>query len=133
LKSRVDEISAILEQNKVPAGGRVGVFLHNRPGHVAAILAVLATDRCLVTLNPIYPDTVLAVDVETLGAPVIIGEASDLSRPAIAEAIARTSPLLIEIAPDLSLAVQRSAAGSQPFERPVADGVAIEMLTSGTT
>jgi acyl-CoA synthetase (AMP-forming)/AMP-acid ligase II len=133
LKSRVDEISAILAQNKVPTGGRVGVFLHNRPGHVAAILAVLATDRCLVTLNPIYPDAVLAGDVETLGAPVIIGEASDLSRPAIAEAIARTSPLLIEIAPDLSLAVQKSAAGSQPFERPVADGVAIEMLTSGTT
>ncbi|AXE63650.1 hypothetical protein BBF93_04995 [Hyphomonas sp. CACIAM 19H1] len=133
LKSRVDDISAILSEYNVPAGGRVGVFLHNRPGHIAAILAVLATDRCLVTLNPIYPDAVLAGDVEALGAPVVIGEPSDLSRPAIAGALARTSPLIIEIAADLSSAVQRGEMAEKPFERPVADGIAIEMLTSGTT
>jgi acyl-coenzyme A synthetase/AMP-(fatty) acid ligase len=133
LRAGVDEITALLEANAVPPGGRVGVFLHNRPGHVAAILAVLATDRCLVTLNPLYPDAALAQDLEVLGVPVIIGEPADLDRPAIAEAIKHMAPLLIEIGAQPGGVRQRSAAGSAAFGQATADGVAIEMLTSGTT
>src|SRR3546814_2047632 len=40
----------------LPEDARIGVMLRNRPGHVAATVAVLSTDRCLVTLNPALPD-----------------------------------------------------------------------------
>ncbi len=74
LKSVVDMIEVFLEEVGCPSGGRVGVLLRNRPGHVAAFLAVLATDRCLVTLNPLYPDDTLKSDIEDLDVPVVIGD-----------------------------------------------------------
>src|SRR3546814_5926579 len=35
----------------LPEDARIGVMLRNRPGHVAATVAVLSTDRCLVKIG----------------------------------------------------------------------------------
>ena len=51
--SAVMKIVQVLDAIGLPPEARVGVLLRNRPGHVAAMLAVLASDRCLVSLNPI--------------------------------------------------------------------------------
>jgi acyl-CoA synthetase (AMP-forming)/AMP-acid ligase II len=79
----VQAIEAALDAMGLPENARIGVMLRNRPGHVAAIVAVLSTDRCLVTLNPILPDEKLFADVEGLGLPAIIADATDLARPGL--------------------------------------------------
>ena len=131
LAARVQDIEAILEQLQIGEGARIGAILHNRPGHIATILALLASDRCLVTLNPIYPDKILGPDIEALGITAIIGEQSDLARPGVHQAINRLDASVIEIDPYLA-AVHLKRKGHRVATS--ADGdVAIEMLTSGTT
>jgi len=127
----VRAIEAALDKMGLPEDARIGVMLRNRPGHVAAIVAVLSTDRCLVTLNPILPDAKLFADVENLGLPAIIADATDLARPGLAEALTRAGSAVIEIDPYLDGV--RVVQGEVRIQIQTSPGVAIEMLTSGTT
>ena len=129
----VRAIEAALDAMGLPAEARVGVMLRNRPGHLAAILAVLSTDRCLVSLNPILPDDKLFADVTGLGLPAIIADESDVARAGITEAFAQAGTAVLAIGARLEGV--RALPG---FESPrgsvtTSPGVAIEMLTSGTT
>jgi long-chain acyl-CoA synthetase len=115
----------------LPEDCRVGVMLRNRPGHIAAIIAVLSTDRCLVSLNPILPDEKLFADLEGLNLPVVIADTTDLARAGVKDALVRAGSAIIEIGPRLDgvkfvRATVKAALKLSP-------GVAIEMLTSGTT
>tara|TARA_R110001599_G_scaffold60755_9_gene168687 strand:+ start:3496 stop:5001 length:1506 start_codon:yes stop_codon:yes gene_type:complete len=133
LNAQVNAISELLTGLDVPAGGRVGVLLHNRPGHVAAILSVLASDRCLVTLNPLYPDETLAGDIGSLAVPVVIGEAADLARPGILAALEASGAAIIEIDPLLGGTVRKTKGRGELPNESGSRAIAIEMLTSGTT
>ncbi|OGT55008.1 MAG: hypothetical protein A3E01_12070 [Gammaproteobacteria bacterium RIFCSPHIGHO2_12_FULL_63_22] len=131
IADNVRAIEAALDAMNLPENARVGIMLRNRPGHVAAIVAVLSTDRCLVTLNPILPDAKLFADVEGLGLPVIIADATDLARAGLSEALDRAGSAVIEIGPRLEgVRVLQSGVRTDIQTSP---GVAIEMLTSGTT
>lgn len=129
----VGRIGQALDAMGLPRDARVGVMLRNRPGHVAAIMAVLAGDRCLVSLNPVLPDATLFADVEGLGLPVLIADETDIARAGLADSIARAGSAAIVVGPRLEGV--RLLAGC---ERPagavrLSPGIAIEMLTSGTT
>ena len=129
----VSAIASALDGMGLAADARVGVMLRNRPGHVAAILAVLSTNRCLVTLNPILPEEKLVADIVGLSLPVIIGDEADLQRSGVSDACSRTGSAVVAIGARLEGA--RVLPG---YERPSCEiltspGVAIEMLTSGTT
>lgn len=133
LAAVVHAIEAELDRMALPAAARVGVLLRNRPGHVAAILAVLAGGRCLVSLNPELPDTGLHDEIVALALPVVIGDEGDLARQGIGEALASAGSAGIAIGARLEgarpipgLETSRGAITTSP-------GVAIEMLTSGTT
>ncbi len=131
LAAIVRGIEEALGTLNLPEDCRVGVMLRNRPGHIAAIIAVLSTDRCLVSLNPILPDEKLFADVEGLNLPVIIADATDLARPGLTEALDRAGSAVIEIGPRLeSVNLVRADVKTDIKLSP---GVAIEMLTSGTT
>lgn len=127
----VKSIEAALATIGAPEDARIGVMLRNRPGHIAAIVAVLSTDRCLVTLNPILPDNRLFADIEGLGLPVVIADASDLARPGVADALARAGSAVIEIGARLEGV--RVVEGQVRTVIKTSPGTAIEMLTSGTT
>tara|TARA_R110000824_G_scaffold37553_4_gene115505 strand:+ start:29902 stop:31401 length:1500 start_codon:yes stop_codon:yes gene_type:complete len=127
----VRAIEAALGEMGLPIDARVGVMLRNRPGHVAAIVAVLSADRCLVTLNPILPDQKLFADVAGLELPVVIADATDLARPGLAEALSDAGSAVIEIGPCLE-GVRIVSPGIRAEIR-TSPGVAVEMLTSGTT
>lgn len=127
----VQAIENALDAMGLPADARVGVMLRNRPGHIAAIVAVLSTDRCLVTLNPILPDNRLFADVETLGLPAVIADTTDLARPGLSEALGRAGSAILEIGPRLD-AVRIVEAQVRADIR-TSPGIAIEMLSSGTT
>jgi long-chain acyl-CoA synthetase len=127
----VQAIESELESMGLPVDVRVGIMLRNRPGHVAAMIAVLSTDRCLVTLNPILPDQKLFADVSGLALPVVIADATDLARPGLAEALADAGSAVIEIGPCLEGV--RVVNPDIRAEIPTSPGVAVEMLSSGTT
>ena len=129
----VRAIETALDTMALPHEARVGVLLRNRPGHIAAILAVIATDRCLVSLNPLLPDERLGQDVAALALPVVLADTEDCARPGLVETIGQAGGAVIAID-----ALLGGAEVVEGFEMPrgeiaTAPGVAIEMLTSGTT
>lgn len=114
-------------------GSPVGLILRNHPAMVAALLGVLLVNGCVVTINAGSGDARLAADVEELRLPAVIALGADWRRPSVVAAA--TGALGLEVAGDPA-SVQTVAGlerrGPGPF-RPAQDGVAVEMLTSGTT
>ena len=129
----VGELEAALDAMRLPREARVGVLLRNRPGHVAAILAVLATDRCLVSLNPILPDERLWADLAALALPLVIADEEDCARPGLVEKIGQAGGAIVAIDGLLGCAKALEGYDAPRGEVAIATGVAIEMLTSGTT
>lgn len=129
----VGEIEDLLDALSLPPAARIGVMLRNRPGHVAALLAVLAGGRCLVSLNPALPDDKLWADLAALALPVVIADEEDASRASLTDCLSASGTGLIAVGARLEgvrMALERGAAISPV---PTSPGVAIEMLTSGTT
>lgn len=129
----VSQIERALAAMPLAPEARIGVMLRNRPAHVAAIIAVVATDRCLVTLNPLMPDARLAEDIAILGLPAVIGDHEDVVRAGVADALRAAGSAVIAI-DGMSGAVEvLRATPDAAVAISAAPGVAIEMLTSGTT
>ena len=117
-----------------PTGTRIGVMMRNRPESIPAILACIANGHVLVTINPVYPDDRLCEDIEKLEAPVLIGAPDDWQRPGVDDAARRAGSLCIEIDRTLQVRERRPAERNlDQFTRATAPGIAVEMLTSGTT
>ncbi|MFE9924533.1 class I adenylate-forming enzyme family protein [Streptomyces sp. NPDC005774] len=111
------------------AGARVGVVLENRPEHVAVVAAVLASGRCLVMLSPLQPAARLAADVTRCAPPVVVlGAEPPASEAVLAAVTAHGAALRL----DADGAV-RHTGGAAPVDPAARTGVAVEMLTSGTT
>ncbi|WP_024441854.1 class I adenylate-forming enzyme family protein [Mycobacterium sp. UM_WGJ] len=110
-----------------PAGARVGILLRNRPPQVAALLGVLLAGGCVVVINPSRGDDRTRSEIDALELPVIIGQADDLA--ALVTATPRTTLVTVS---DLAEAPQVTVADEPPSD-PGRPGVAVWMLTSGTT
>jgi long-chain acyl-CoA synthetase len=130
------ELAALLEQAGLGAESRVAVVLRNRPEFVAAMLELIASQRCLVTLNSIFADDRIAGDIDAVAAPALVANPRDWQRPGFEAAVRKVGALGIEAQVDAQGSIhfaQRVAADSARWTRRDAPGVAIEMLTSGTT
>ena len=108
----------------VTPGAEVGILLRNTPAHVAALLGVLLAGGCVVVVNPSRGDDRTRTDIAALNLPVIVGTAEDIA------ALVDPSPAtrVVTIA-DLDTA-PTVAGVPTPVGSP---GVAVRMLTSGTT
>ncbi len=126
LSRRLDEV---LDAASLGEGARVGVVLENRPEHVGAVVTLLASGRCMVTLSPLQPPERLAADIARCGAPVVIASAEVLDRPGVLDAITAVG-LAVRLDRDGGLG---PVGGRAPDDAETAPGVTIEMLTSGTT
>lgn len=110
-------------------GAQVGIVLRNRPFHVAALLGVVLAGGCVVTINPGRGEERTRADIAGLDLDVLIGAAEDLA------AVAPTGedgPVLVsggDVGADLDV---RPAGPAHRAPEP-APGVAVRMLTSGTT
>ncbi|OBI92458.1 class I adenylate-forming enzyme family protein [Mycobacterium sp. 1245805.9] len=100
----------------------VGMLLRNRPGHVAAFLGVLLGGGTVVTINPSRGDDRTRADIVALGLPTIIGEPDDLA------ALVPPGTATVAITGTSVDARGQACDGS-----PAQPGVAVRMLTSGTT
>jgi acyl-CoA synthetase (AMP-forming)/AMP-acid ligase II len=109
------------------SGAQIGILLRNRPTHVAAFLGVLAAGGCVVVINPSRGDDRTRDDLSALRLPTIVGEPDDVTKltaPSDATTVVSMSGLQDE--PLVSAGDRRGADASRP-------GVAVRMLTSGTT
>ncbi|MGV0580379.1 AMP-binding protein [Mycolicibacterium elephantis] len=105
----------------------VGILLRNNPAHVAALLGVLVGGGTVVVINPSRGDERIKADIDQLRLPLIIGSPADLE--ALVEPSGRTTTVAITgltDSPQVSVAVTTAADAGR-------EGVAVRMLTSGTT
>ena len=100
------------------------MLLRNRPGQVAAFLGVLLAGGTVVTINPSRGDDRTRADIAALRLPLIIGEPDDLTT------LVTTGTPTVSISGLLDDAAGPTRHGAGPDPRP---GVAVRMLTSGTT
>jgi len=110
--------------NRIAAVGEteVGILLRNTPAHAAAFLGVLLGGGTVVVINPSRGDDRTRADIAALNLTVVVGEADDLA--SIVHAGATAIPISdLDAAPLVPTPIP--GAG-----RP---GVAVRMLTSGTT
>lgn len=129
IKAIAAEATAAFDRAGLGPAARVGLILENRPEHVAVLLAVLATGRCVVTLSPLQPAARLASDIARSELPVVVGSPETLGREGVLDAVVAAG-LALELGPDGAL-VERG--GAAPAAATTSPGIAIEMLTSGTT
>ncbi|MDG4669163.1 long-chain fatty acid--CoA ligase [Mycobacterium sp. 236(2023)] len=115
------------------AGAPVGLVLRNQPAMVGALIGVLLTGGTVVTVNAAHGDTGLAADIAELKLAAVIALEVDWARPGFTDAAAGALGLTVGHAPPAVTArAGLKAPGPGPF-RVEPDGIAVEMLTSGTT
>jgi long-chain acyl-CoA synthetase len=116
---------------------RIAGLLRNAPPIAGAILHVLASDRCLVTLNPSLPDAALGADILRLKPGAVFGLPRDWDRSDVRDAAREAGCLGLMLTGSRDDPVRLvdgleavNHAGLHAFS---ASGVGLEMLTSGTT
>ena len=102
---------------------QMGILLRNKPAHVATFLGVLLAGGTVVVINPSRGDDRTRADIEALDLPFIVGEPADLA------SLVPAGPTLVSIS-GLDAPPLVAAGGGGDAGRP---GVAVRMLTSGTT
>ena len=119
------EITALVEHIRALEVGQrqVGILLRNKPAHVAAFLGVLLGGGTVVVINPSRGDDRTRGDIEALELPFIVGEPDDLA------SLVPAGPTQVSIS-SLDAPPRVTAGGGDDVGRP---GVAVRMLTSGTT
>lgn len=131
-----DGLDAALSRAGLHEGARVGILLRNRGPIVPALIALFSTGRCLASFNGHAPDQALEADLRRGAPPVILAIGDDWARSAVREATVAVGALGLELTGDPAEPV-RSVPGLKgdpaAWKRATAPGVAIEMLTSGTT
>jgi long-chain acyl-CoA synthetase len=118
------------------ADPQIGILLRNHPGQVAALLGVLLAGGTVVTINPSRGDERTRADIAALGLPLVVGEPDDLAAlvPAGIAGLA-TAPIsdLLNKAEDEDEAEAEGEPARQTLRPGAGTGVAVRMLTSGTT
>jgi long-chain acyl-CoA synthetase len=103
---------------------QVGILLRNKPAHVASFLGVLLAGGTVVVINPSRGDDRTRADVGALDLPFIVGERDDLA------SVVTAGPTLVSISSLSDEPEVTAASDGGAVARP---GVAVRMLTSGTT
>ena len=121
----------------MPFGGPVGLVLRNDPAMIAAVLGTLLAGRCVVTISPHQGDGALADELGRLMVPAVIALDRDWVRSGIRDAARQVGAMgvAVGISPEVKARTVDGLDRVDPdtAHRPVAPGVAVEMLTSGTT
>jgi long-chain acyl-CoA synthetase len=129
----IEAIEGIYKVEGIAPGTRIGGILRNTPQIAAVIIGTIINDRCIVTLNPSLPDSKLANDITNLKTPVIIALSADWQRPEILEAARVSGALCLEVTGDVAAPVKKIFDKTGTDFLSDANGIGIEMLSSGTT
>jgi acyl-CoA synthetase (AMP-forming)/AMP-acid ligase II len=121
-----DRIAAVIA-DRGGEGVEVGVLLRNSPAHVATLLGVMTAGATLVVINPARGDDRTRSEVSALALPIVVGTENDIAR--LIDPSDPTTVVTIAAVDQKPSIAEVSRAGGRPG-RP---GVAVRMLTSGTT
>jgi acyl-CoA synthetase (AMP-forming)/AMP-acid ligase II len=127
-------IDRALSEAGIGPGAPVGVLLRNRPGFIAVLLALLISQRCIVSLSPFQPTEGLHEDLRKLKLPAVIADAQDWAGEGTAGLAQDLGCLGLSLArgqllpPDVVSRFQERAQQHKNLA-----GTALEILTSGTT
>jgi acyl-CoA synthetase (AMP-forming)/AMP-acid ligase II len=136
LRAVADAVDRLLDGCGCRADARVGMVLRNHPALVGAMLGVVSGRRCIVTVSPHQGDAKLAEEVRALGLPVVVGLEADLRRAGLLDVVEATGAAAIAVQGGLDAPAafvpgcDREQQLDGDARRP---GIAVEMLTSGTT
>jgi acyl-CoA synthetase (AMP-forming)/AMP-acid ligase II len=123
LSATAERAAALVER----PGAEVGILLRNRPPSVGLVLGVLQAGGCIVTINPGRGQDRTREDVAALDLGVVAGDPEDLAE-FVPEDLRATRVAVAGLGRSFSVTPGRVATLEEG--RP---GVAVRMLTSGTT
>lgn len=138
LQHGMESIEQRLHQAGLEDGAAVAIVLRNRPAHVAAILQILASKRCIVPVNPFQSADKIAADLDKLKTAVVLADPEDWQHQAVKDAVSNHGAVAIAIdtTPDNTITAKvangSGELGKGPFHEALPN-TAILMLTSGTT
>jgi acyl-CoA synthetase (AMP-forming)/AMP-acid ligase II len=128
LAATADAVDEVLREQSLAEGSAVGLMLRNRPATLGVLIGLLRAGACVVTVNPLLGAERMRSDVPGLGLPLLLGAADDLGLLP-ADTLPHTARGVIS---DLGATIPVEAAAA-PEKCADAPGVAVRMLTSGTT
>lgn len=127
-------LDARLAEAGVPEDAPIGLLARNRLPHLAVLFGLLARRRTIMMLHAYQAPQVLADDLRRLRLAAVVGDAEDWVDERLAAAAAEVGTLALAV--EGAAPVRPVPAAAQPGEgphHPPQPGVAIHMLTSGTT
>lgn len=127
---------ALLEANGIAPDMRVGMMLRNVAPMVPALIAMFRTGRCVASINASAPDEKLVEDLLKSKVPVVVALEDEWERAGLKDAARKIGALGIVLPAELTdppRLVEGLPGDRAKWENPDAPGVAIEMLSSGTT
>jgi acyl-CoA synthetase (AMP-forming)/AMP-acid ligase II len=125
-------VSGALERAGLAEGAPVGLLLRNDPAMVAALVGVIASRRCAVTLDPHQGADRIAEELRALRLPAVVGVPDDWQREEIGGPVRDVGGLGLRV--DMQGGVHTVATpGAAATAYDPLPGVAVQMLTSGTT
>ena len=131
LAAATAHLRTALEEAGAAEGARVGVLLRNHVDLVPVLLAIFTSGRCLASLNAVSPDGKLVEDIVDAATPVLIAIGPDWDRPGLRDAAAKIGAAVLAV--DGGEVRRLSDADRALWTKADAPGIAIEMLSSGTT
>ncbi len=135
LADGVTSLRSVLDELGHGDSVRVGVVMRNRPEILRTVAAVLGARCCLVTLSSAVPMAKLAAEVEQMRLPVVLASEQDWRHDELVAAVRAAGSAGIatrtgDSAYDTVVAPEGDPRHGSADTSP---GVAVEMLTSGTT
>ena len=127
-----DDVCQALTSRGVQPGMPVALVARNRPGHVAALLGLLARGVRVQMVYAFQPSGQLAQELVRLGPAGVVLDNEDASSDVMA-ALAESGILAVGLDGMLDEASRVLTPGGAVLPEVSNDDVAIEMLTSGTT
>ncbi len=133
LKHMIDGVGRLLSAAGVAEGSPVGLLCRNRPEHVGALSGVICADCCLLPINPFTSPDKVCGDVAELDLPVLVASVEDWQLPGLLELARAQQMMAIAFqGTDVFCLKGLERPGQRQYRAPM-PGVAIEMLSSGTT
>lgn len=131
-----EALVSILEANGIGPDMRVGMLLRNSAPMVPALIAMFRTGRCVASINASAPDEKLVEDMLKSKVPVVVALEDEWERAGLKDAAAKIGALGVILPAELTekpRLIESLPGDRSKWQNPDAPGVAIEMLSSGTT
>lgn len=131
----MEALDELFSRADVPQAAPVGILLRNNPANICALLEVLASRRCVITLNPFQSPEKILADFRQADVSAILADETDWAAvPELAAAAKASGCLAVSMSNhDLSARCHPQVPLAPVAGKHSQDNIAILMQSSGTT